>query len=92
MRPAAVAALLGVAILGATRAASACPTCISSGFGDRSYTWAYFGLLLMPFVVAVAIVVTLAWYAGWRPRHVMDRVSAWTARRALSPRTHTETP
>ena len=92
MSAVALAALLGAAVLGAPRAAFACATCISSGFGDRSYTWAYFGLLLMPFVVAVAIVVTLVWYAGWRPRHVMDRVSAWTARRALSPRTHTETP
>jgi hypothetical protein len=92
MSAAALAAWLGAAVLGAPLAASACATCVSSGFGDRSYTFAYLGLLLMPFVVAVAIVVTLAWYAGWRPRHVIDRVSAWTGRRALSPRTHTETP
>ena len=88
----AVAAMIGAAVAGVPRLAAACPTCISSGFGDRTYTWAYLGLLLMPFVVAVAIVVTLAWYAGWRPQHVTDRISAWTFRRKLSPRTHTETP
>jgi hypothetical protein len=82
-----------------SRAFVACATCVSSGFGDRTYSWAYLGLLLMPFVVAVAIVVTLAWYAGWRPRHVIDRISAWSSRRShrpgrpqLTSRTHTETP
>jgi hypothetical protein len=91
MSRAALAALLGAAVI-TPRAAFACATCVSSGFGDRSYTMAYLGLLLMPFVVAVAIVVTLAWYAGWRPQHVSDRISAWSARHKLSPRTHTETP
>jgi hypothetical protein len=90
---------LTAAVVGAPRAAVACATCISSGFGDRTYTWAYLGLLLMPFFIAVGIVATLAWYAGWRLQHITDRISAWTARRwsrparaELSPRTHTETP
>ena len=94
-----VAAIVAAAVTGAPRAASACATCISSGFGDRSFTWAYIGLILLPFAVGVPIVVTLAWYAGWRPQHVIDRITAWTARRwarparaELSPRTHTETP
>ena len=91
MRRATIVALLGVAA-SSPRASFACATCVSSGFGDRSYTMAYLGLLLMPFVVAVAIVVTLAWYAGWRPQHVGHRISAWSARHKLSPRTHTETP
>jgi hypothetical protein len=91
--------MLGAGALAAPRAAAACPTCISSGFGDRSYTWAYLGLILMPFVVACAIVAVLAWYAGWRPRDIATRISAWSARlrrrpvrTALSPRTTTETP
>ena len=91
MRRGVIVALLGVTV-STPRAAVACATCVSSGFGDRSYTMAYLGLLLMPFVVAVAIVVTLAWYAGWRPQHVGHRISAWSARHKLSPRTHTETP
>ena len=99
MRRAGIAVCLTSIVAAAPRTAVACATCISSGFGDRTYTLAYLGLLLMPFVIAVAIVATLAWYAGWRPQHVIDRISAWTARRwqrparaELSPRTHTETP
>jgi hypothetical protein len=84
--------MLGAALAGLPRLAAACPTCISTGFGDRTYTWAYLGLLLMPFVVAVAIAATLAWYAGWRLKHLTDRIPAWISRRQLSPRTHTETP
>jgi hypothetical protein len=90
MRLPAVAAMVMAAVTGAPRVGFACATCISSGYGDRSFTWAYVGL---------PIVVTLAWYAGWRPQHVIDRIAAWTARRSprparaeLSPRTHTETP
>jgi hypothetical protein len=93
-----VAASLVAAVLAAPRMAAACATCISSGFGDRSFTWAYLGLILMPFLVAVAIVATLGWYAGWRPQDIKQRLSAWSARlrhrpaRAEpSPRTHTET-
>jgi hypothetical protein len=96
--PCRAAAILGAVALAAPRAAAACPNCISSAFGDRSYTWAYLGLIVMPFVVAVTIVAVLAWYAGWRPAHVRQRISAWTARlrhrpapAAPSPRTHTET-
>jgi hypothetical protein len=78
--------------------AAACATCISSGFGDRAYSWPYIGLILMPFMIAVAIVATLAWYAGWRPSEIAARVSLWRAQRGqrperseLSPRTNTET-
>jgi hypothetical protein len=97
MTRAAVAAMLAVAA-SLPRTADACATCISSGFGDRAYTWPYIGLILMPFLVAVAIVATLAWYAGWRPSVIAARVSLWAARRwqrpersELSPRTNTET-
>jgi hypothetical protein len=99
MRLPAVAAIVMAAAAAAPRVVSACATCISSGYGDRSFTWAYIGLILMPFAVGIPIVVTLAWYAGWRPQHVIDRIAAWTARRGprparaeISPRTHTETP
>ena len=78
--------------------AAACATCISSGFGDRAYTWPYIGLILMPFLVAVAIVATLGWYAGWRLSDIGARISTWSAGRwhrrqrpELSPRTNTET-
>ena len=87
-----MAAMIGAGLAALPRLAAACPTCISTGFGDRTYTWAYLGLLLMPFVLAVAIAATLAWYAGWRLQHVTNRISAWISRRQLSPRTHTETP
>lgn len=90
--------MLGAAALVAPRMAAACSSCISSGFGDRSYTLAYLGLILMPFVVAVAIVAVLAWYAGRRPRDIGTWISAWSARlrhrpapAALSPGTNTET-
>jgi hypothetical protein len=97
-KPRAAAAALGMALLAAPRLAAACATCISSGFGDRSYNLAYLGLILMPFVVATVIVAVLAWYAGWRPRDAVTRIAAWSARlrhrpprTALSPRTTTET-
>jgi hypothetical protein len=31
--------------------ALACASCVSSAFGDRSYNWAFLGLVLLPFVV-----------------------------------------
>jgi hypothetical protein len=93
------AAILAAVVLAVPRSAAACATCISSAFGDRSYTWPYLALILMPFLVAVVIVVVLAWHAGWRRERVVAGFSAWTARlrhrpaqAALSPRTHTETP
>lgn len=97
-RQAIARALAVVLVLVVPRTVAACATCISSGYGDRSFTWAYLGLIMMPFVIAVAIVTVLAWYAGWRREHIREHISAWTARlrhrpaRAeLSPRTHTET-
>jgi hypothetical protein len=74
--------------------AAACAVCLGSAFGDRSYSWAYLGLMMMPFVVAGAVIGVLAWQFGWRPRHVVARVSALVRRAAPadpSPRTHTET-
>ena len=86
--------------------AAACAVCLGAAFGDRSYTWPYLGLILLPFIVGGAILGALAWQFGWRPRDVAARLSTafrtegarpprtpW--RRAApadpSPRTHTET-
>ena len=35
--------------------ASACATCIASAYGDRTFNWAFLGLILMPFVVGLGI-------------------------------------
>ena len=59
---AAVLAALGMLL---PRLAEACATCISSPYGDRTYNWAYIGLLLMPFAVAVVIGGVFAWSAGY---------------------------
>jgi hypothetical protein len=48
--------------------AAACATCVSSAYGDRTFNWAYGGLLLAPFVVAVVVAAVLSWNAGYRLR------------------------
>ena len=94
VRRALAAALL---VLSLPRSAAACAVCIGSAFGDRGYTWPYIGLILMPFIVAAAIVGILAWQLGWRPRHLAARASAALHPRHPatpgdpSPSTHTET-
>jgi hypothetical protein len=35
--------------------ALACPSCVSAAYGDRTFNWAFGGLLAMPFVVACGI-------------------------------------
>ena len=35
--------------------ASACPSCLFSPYGDRTFNWAFLGLLAMPFVVIAGI-------------------------------------
>jgi hypothetical protein len=52
------------------RAALACATCITSPFGDRTYAWPYYGLLLLPFGLMAAVGGILAYHAGYRPRIV----------------------
>jgi hypothetical protein len=46
----------------------ACASCVSSAYGDRSFNWAYTVLMVVPFVVGAALVVVLAWNAGYRLR------------------------
>jgi hypothetical protein len=47
--------LVALTLVLAPGAAEACATCISSAYGDRTYNLAYLGLLLAPFVLAIAI-------------------------------------
>lgn len=47
--------------------AFACPACLSSAYGDRTFNLAFLGLLLMPFLLAAAIGGVLA-YAYKRSR------------------------
>jgi len=49
----------------APRAAWACATCVASAYGDRTFNWAFLGLILMPFVVGFGIAgVFVARYYG----------------------------
>jgi hypothetical protein len=48
--------------------AAACATCVSSAYGDRTFNWAYGGLLLAPFVLAIIVGAVLSWNAGYRLR------------------------
>jgi hypothetical protein len=62
-------ALLGAAL---PTAASACTWCVSSAFGDRTFSWPYLGLLVAPFVIGSTIAAVLwlnrpANYKGPRP-------------------------
>jgi hypothetical protein len=66
-----IARLVALALLLVPAPAWACATCIGSAYGDRTFNWAYFGLLLMPFVVGVGIAAvfgTLYCSAHWRAR------------------------
>ena len=57
-------AVLALAVALAPGVATACATCLSSGFGDRTYNWPYFGLLAMPFLIAGAIGTVLYRHRG----------------------------
>ncbi|HEV8616057.1 MAG TPA: hypothetical protein VGU22_11255 [Methylomirabilota bacterium] len=46
--------------------ALACPTCVSSAFGDRTFNWPYFTLIVMPFAITGTVGVILAYRAGYR--------------------------
>jgi hypothetical protein len=48
------------------RNAMACATCVSSAFGDQTYNWPYFGLILMPFLVTGVVGGVLYHYRGAR--------------------------
>ena len=53
-----------------------CATCISSAWGDRTFNWAYVGLLVLPFVIVAVVAGVLAWPAGYGPRVIARRLAA----------------
>ena len=55
-----IARIVVLLVLLAPRAASACATCVASAYGDRTFNWAFVGLILMPFVVGLGIAGVLA--------------------------------
>ncbi|MBI2159381.1 MAG: hypothetical protein HYU25_03150 [Candidatus Rokubacteria bacterium] len=61
-----------------------CATCISSAWGDRTFNWAYLGLLVLPFVVVAVVAGVLAWSAGYGPRAIAKRLTARFAAKAPS--------
>jgi hypothetical protein len=63
-----VAGLVVAAWLALPAVAAACPSCLSSGYGDRTYNVAYLGLIITPFAVALMLgaVITRCW---WTSRH-----------------------
>jgi hypothetical protein len=65
-----IARLVFLAVLAAPRVALACASCVSSAYGDRTFNWAFLGLILMPFVVGAGIAAVLAsrYYAPSRRR------------------------
>ena len=65
-----------LALILTPRLALACATCIASPFGDRTYTWPYLGLILLPFILIAAVVGILAYLAGYRPLTVARRLAA----------------
>ena len=50
-----IARLAFLVVVLAPRAAWACATCVASAYGDRTFNWAFLGLILMPFVVGFGI-------------------------------------
>jgi peptidoglycan/LPS O-acetylase OafA/YrhL len=56
-----------VLVLALADAALACPGCLSSAYGDRTFNWAFLGLLLMPFAVAGGIAAVLLYAYRRRP-------------------------
>ena len=50
-----IARLAFLVVAFAPRAAWACATCVASAYGDRTFNWAFFGLILMPFAVGFGI-------------------------------------
>jgi hypothetical protein len=59
--------------------AAACASCVTSAYGDQSFNWGYFGLLLLPFVLTATIGGVIAWSAGVRPRSLSEALGARVA-------------
>jgi hypothetical protein len=50
-----IARLAFLVVALAPRAAWACATCAFSAYGDRTFNWAFIGLILTPFAVGAGI-------------------------------------
>ena len=63
-----VAGVLVAGWLALPAVAAACPSCISSAYGDRTYNVAYLGLIATPFAVALMLgaVITRCWWVARR--------------------------
>jgi len=82
MRRVAGSVVLALGALLVPAAALACPTCVSSAFGDRTYNWAYLGLLVMPFLLTAVVGAIVAWSAGVRLRRPAWLLASQFSRRA----------
>ena len=65
---------LVVGVVLAPESALACASCVWSPFGDRSYNWAFLGLILLPFAV-VGVVGGLIVRELRRTRHAAQLAS-----------------
>lgn len=54
-------AALALGLVLVPSAALACPGCVASPYGDRTFGWAYLLLLVAPFLIACAIAGALAY-------------------------------
>ena len=72
-------------------AVEACATCISSPFGDRTYSWPYLLLILLPFVVAAVIGTVLARAFGVRVSTLRRRLTPAFLATPLPTTRHEET-
>jgi hypothetical protein len=62
-----IARLVAALVLLGPGSAWACATCIASAYGDRTFNWAFLGLILMPFAVGLGIAGVL--YSHYRALH-----------------------
>lgn len=77
----AAAALVAVVVL--PSAAWACATCVASAYGDRTFNWAFLGLILMPFVVGLGIATVLV--SRYRAAHRSEDSRGALAAAQLAP-------
>jgi hypothetical protein len=69
-------ALAVLALLSTPHPLLACATCIASPFGDRTYNWAYLGLLALPFALVAAVVGIFVYHGDYGPRAIVRRLAA----------------
>ena len=62
---------LGVGVVLGPSPVWACATCVASAYGDRTFNWAFLGLILMPFLVGLGITAVL--FSRHRALHPASR-------------------